>query len=98
MAHIRLTSSTQTKAPAGSGTLRWSPPEFLQDGGYERATPAADVYSLGVVLWELCTCCLPYGQSSDRVMERSIEGGPEAKLKVPDSVPRGMHLLLAACW
>lgn len=37
---------------------RWLAPEVLQGRG---ATPASDVYSYGVILWELATFQLPFG-------------------------------------
>jgi serine/threonine protein kinase len=36
----------------------WSSPEFLNQ---EQITPASDVFSLGVVLWELLTLREPWG-------------------------------------
>lgn len=45
------------------GTFAWAAPEMLLG---EQPTAAADVYSLGVVLWELCTGELPRrGQRRD---------------------------------
>ncbi|KAL4419698.1 hypothetical protein ABPG75_006796 [Micractinium tetrahymenae] len=38
------------------GTLAWSAPELLMG---QRCTEKADVYSMGVVLWEICTGELP---------------------------------------
>jgi serine/threonine protein kinase len=43
---------------AAAANPRWVAPEVLAGG---RATPAADVFSFGVVLWELLTCALPWG-------------------------------------
>lgn len=38
------------------GTLAWSAPELLMNG---RCTEKADIYSFGIVLWELATCKVP---------------------------------------
>ncbi len=51
------TLSTSKTRVAGSGTPAWSSPEFLRQEVY---TDAADVYSLGVVLWEILTLQLPW--------------------------------------
>ena len=44
----------------------WSAPERLRGS---RLTSASDVYSLGVVLWELCNLSLPYSDFSGGVNE-----------------------------
>ena len=46
--------------------LRWAAPEAVA-AGVDRATPAADVWSFGVLVWELFTphCPLPLGDRSD---------------------------------
>ena len=42
------------------GTARWMAPEVLSDLTGERYTEKADVFSFGIILWELCTSLLPY--------------------------------------
>ncbi len=55
-----------------TGTARYLPPEVL-DGG--AVTPAADVYALGVLLWELIHGQPPYpGQDIDAL--RAAQAGP----------------------
>ena len=46
--------------------LRWAAPEAVA-AGFDRATPAADVWSFGVLVWELFTphCPLPLSDRSD---------------------------------
>lgn len=46
-----------TTMTAGIGTMAWIAPEVLRG---ERYTEKADIYSLGVVLSELSTCCKPF--------------------------------------
>jgi serine/threonine protein kinase len=59
MAHITVSFSdahgTMTK---GAGTLLWMAPEVFR--GDQRYTKAVDVYSFGMVLWELATRKLPW--------------------------------------
>ncbi|KAK9837125.1 hypothetical protein WJX81_004755 [Elliptochloris bilobata] len=40
---------------------RWLAPEVLVGGGH---TPASDVYAFGIVMWEVLTCLLPWGNCS----------------------------------
>ena len=105
LAKLRLTSASQTSAisavapgASGAGTLRWSAPEFLRPGGKKSATPASDVYALGVVLWEIVTLQIPYDGDDDDTIRESIKGGPNDKLRIPPSVPAELHSLLDACW
>ena len=47
---------------AGCGTPQWMAPEVLQAEPYNEA---ADVYALGIVLWEVATRRCPYDDSPD---------------------------------
>jgi serine/threonine protein kinase len=44
------------------GNYRWSAPEVQSDGKY---TTASDVYSFGIVLWELLAWELPFSGLND---------------------------------
>ncbi|KAK2965062.1 hypothetical protein RJ639_029448 [Escallonia herrerae] len=49
---------TQTQESKGNmGTYRWMAPEMIKDKPYTRKV---DVYSFGIVLWELTTALLPF--------------------------------------
>jgi serine/threonine protein kinase len=60
LAKIRQETSRQTTEGVGQqvigGTLQWKAPELLKFG---KPSNASDVYSLGVVFWELATGCVP---------------------------------------
>jgi hypothetical protein len=54
------TSCLETKCQAtkgNKGTYRWMAPEMTKEKPYTRKV---DVYSFGIVLWELTTCLLPF--------------------------------------
>eukprot|EP00741_Cyanophora_paradoxa_P018584 tig00021070_g17940.t1 len=77
------------------GTAPWMSPEHMQGAKYSRA---CDVYSLGVVAWEVLTGRVPHGECSNilqiyaKVVERR-EG-----LQVPaDAAPRQLADLAARC-
>ncbi len=85
-----------------TGTLLWEAPEVLR--GDTNYTPAADVYSFGIVLWELATRTLPYDSLHatwavrDAVLagERpALVGAFAAHLA---AFPPGYPALMAACW
>lgn len=49
---------TQCRSSKGNmGTYRWMAPEMVKE---KPCTRKVDVYSFGIVLWELTTCLVPY--------------------------------------
>ena len=98
LAKVRVASSTASTFAGAVGTLRWSAPEFLRAGGKKSATPASDIYALGVVLWEILTLQIPYDGDDDDTIHRSIKGGPDDKLAIPDDCSANVKSLLHACW
>ncbi|KAM9460573.1 insulin-like growth factor 1b receptor [Clarias gariepinus] len=80
----------------GKGLLpvRWMSPESLKDGVF---TTMSDVWSFGVVLWEIATLAeQPYqGMSNEQVLRFVMEGG---LLDKPDNCPDMMFELMRMCW
>lgn len=52
------------------GTLFYCAPELLKDGAYDAFS--ADIWSLGVVLYVMCTGCLPFYGHTQVVIKRKI--------------------------
>ncbi|XP_060779902.1 insulin-like growth factor 1a receptor isoform X1 [Neoarius graeffei] len=80
----------------GKGLLpvRWMSPESLKDGVF---TTNSDVWSFGVVLWEIATLAeQPYqGMSNEQVLRFVMEGG---LLDKPDNCPDMLFELMRMCW
>ncbi len=58
---------------------------------------AVDVWSFGVLLWELLTCEVPYkGVDAGAIVWGVGSGG--LKLPIPRTAPDGFSLLLQQCW
>ncbi|XP_020797355.1 insulin-like growth factor 1b receptor isoform X2 [Boleophthalmus pectinirostris] len=80
----------------GKGLLpvRWMSPESLKDGVF---TTYSDVWSFGVVLWEIATLAeQPYqGLSNEQVLRFVMEGG---LLEKPQNCPDMLFELMRMCW
>ncbi|XP_034445106.1 insulin-like growth factor 1a receptor [Hippoglossus hippoglossus] len=80
----------------GKGLLpvRWMSPESLKDGVF---TTMSDVWSFGVVLWEIATLAeQPYqGLTNEQVLRFVMEGG---LLDKPDNCPDMLFELMRMCW
>ncbi|GBP95582.1 Insulin-like receptor [Eumeta japonica] len=82
------------KGTKGLLPVRWMPPESLRDGIY---STASDVFSYGVVLWEMATLASqPYqGLSNDQVLRYVIDGGV---MERPENCPDKLYFLMQRCW
>ncbi|XP_046805148.1 insulin-like receptor [Lucilia cuprina] len=82
------------KGTKGLLPVRWMPPESLRDGVY---STASDVFSYGVVLWEMATLAAqPYqGLSNDQVLRYVIDGGV---MERPENCPDKLYSLMQKCW
>ena len=75
--------------------VRWMPPEALMDGVF---TTATDVWSFGVLLWEVMTFAkLPYGiLTNAQVCEQVCED--DYRLPQPKDTPADFYAVTGACW
>ncbi|NXL40098.1 INSRR protein, partial [Glaucidium brasilianum] len=80
----------------GKGLLpvRWMSPEALKDGIFNTQS---DVWSFGVVLWEIATLAeQPYqGMSNEQVLRFVMDNGV---LERPENCPDKLHELMCLCW
>ncbi|NXE30892.1 IGF1R factor, partial [Ardeotis kori] len=80
----------------GKGLLpvRWMSPEALKDGIFNTQS---DVWSFGVVLWEIATLAeQPYqGMSNEQVLRFVMDNGV---LERPENCPDKLHELMGLCW
>ncbi|XP_074567742.1 serine/threonine/tyrosine-protein kinase HT1-like [Curcuma longa] len=86
---------TQCKESKGNmGTYRWMAPEMIKEKPY---TKKVDVYSFGIVLWELTTALVPY-QGMTPV--QAAYAASEKNLRPPLSTTCSpvLNSLIKSCW
>ena len=76
------------------GSLEWMAPEVLTSAKYSRAS---DVYSAGVVLWEVFECQRPYEQLAYEAIPDFVLRGERLSFK-DAATPRAVRELIEQCW
>jgi len=74
--------------------IKWTAPEALQTGKY---TSKCDVWSFGVLLWELATMGgVPYPDISSRRIYNVLKTG--YRMEKPKTCNEEMYMLMLDCW
>lgn len=77
------------------GTLNWSAPELFREV-MNTNTAASDIYSLGVVFWEIVTGKIPFAKIKDvQVMYKKMNNIHES---IPVDCPDFFESLISDCW
>lgn len=89
----RIEVQTEGMTPE-TGTYRWMAPEMIQHRPY---THKVDVYSFGIVLWELITGMLPFPkmtavQAAFAVVNRGV------RPTIPDDCLPVLREIMTSCW
>ncbi|KAL9265513.1 Serine/threonine/tyrosine-protein kinase HT1-like protein [Drosera capensis] len=86
---------TQSRELKGNmGTYRWMAPEMIKDKSYTRKV---DVYSFGIVLWELTTALLPF-QGMTPVQAAFAVAEKNERPPLPASCQPALAHLIRRCW
>ncbi|CAF3329042.1 unnamed protein product, partial [Rotaria sp. Silwood2] len=94
VARTRNETTRQTKSNNTLAiTLQWTAPEILRLGRY---TDKSDIYSLGIVYWELATYQIPYDGHEDGVIRAFVLAGD--RLDIPDTTPSIFRMVIEQCW
>lgn len=77
------------------GSLLWMAPELFDKS---RHTFATDIYSLGVILWEIASHCLPFEEKKWGVGKLIAQVTQGEREKFPKGTPRKYELVAKQCW
>ncbi len=96
LAKVRSEISSRHSAQSGGakGTTQWMAPELFElDPDY---TPKTDVFSFGIVLWELAAHEYPYKKANPNVVPMLVMQGRRETF--PLDTPEGYAQLAQQCW
>jgi tetratricopeptide (TPR) repeat protein/tRNA A-37 threonylcarbamoyl transferase component Bud32 len=97
LARCEALSSDLTRSLSSFGTPGYIAPEQA-DGSAARVTPAADVYSLGAILFELLTGRTPFtGDNAFAVMKQSAEERAPRLRRLAPETDRDLEIICDRC-
>lgn len=77
-----------------AGTVAWMAPEVIRN---EPCSEKVDIWSFGVVVWELLSSEIPYKDVDSSAIIWGV-GSNSLHLPVPSTCPEGFKLLMRQCW
>ncbi|XP_064465991.1 mitogen-activated protein kinase kinase kinase 12-like isoform X2 [Ornithodoros turicata] len=77
-----------------AGTVAWMAPEVIRN---EPCSEKVDIWSYGVVMWELLNCEIPYKDVDSSGVMWGV-GSNSLHLPIPSTCPEGFQLLMKQCW
>ena len=94
----RRLSSRSESMTAETGTYRWMAPEVIRHSRYDHRV---DVFSFGIVCWEMLSGQLPYDQLSPiqaaaAVVVENLR--PAVEGNMPPGTPPQLTALMCTCW
>lgn len=90
----RMKHHTFLSSKSSAGTPEWMAPEVLRN---EPANEKCDVYSFGVILWELVTCKIPWKGLNPMQVVGAV-GFQNRHLEIPEGIEPAITQIIHDCW
>ncbi|XP_066384132.1 serine/threonine-protein kinase EDR1-like isoform X1 [Miscanthus floridulus] len=90
----RLKHGTFLSSKSTAGTPEWMAPEVLRN---EQSNEKCDVYSFGVILWELATLRMPWSGMNPMQVVGAV-GFQDRRLDIPKEVDPLVARIIFECW
>ncbi|KDP41141.1 hypothetical protein JCGZ_03632 [Jatropha curcas] len=90
----RMKHSTFLSSRSTAGTAEWMAPEVLRN---EPSDEKCDVYSFGVILWELCTMKQPWSGMNPMQVVGAV-GFQQRRLDIPNDMDPVIADIIRQCW
>jgi Leucine-rich repeat (LRR) protein len=102
IADLGLASFTSMNAVTMVDNPLWAAPEMIK---HAVCSPSVDIYSFGIIMWELCSGLLPFaielqqlGGFLAKLSEEILNGRRPPLTQVDSSVPEDALQLMKECW
>ncbi|XP_065863817.1 serine/threonine-protein kinase 1-like [Euphorbia lathyris] len=90
----RLKHATYLTTKTGRGTPQWMAPEVLRN---EPSDEKSDIYSFGVIMWELATEKIPWDNLNSMQVIGAV-GFMNQRLEIPKDVDPQWSSIIESCW
>ena len=98
--HVGLLSALMgDKQDANAGTAAYMAPEVIEDSAYTQYSFPADVFSFGMLFWQMITEQVPYDPKEfKRPWDIASFVKAKKRLPIPSDVPTTIASLMRSCW
>ncbi len=97
LSKIKLETGSSTKSNKATGTTRWMAPELLDMDAPSSPTKASDVYSYGMVLWEISSREIPFNKAPNE-MVATMWIANKKKESIPSDCPKAYGDIIKESW